>query len=84
MERLLLSVAHYPARRGRHRLKSLDRGLRLALLNDAEYGVEQDNGEDYNDLRQALAGHYARHRGNGGGTHKDDQHRVFQLLKEAL
>ena len=53
---LELPAAQHLALGGGHALQRFYRGLSLALLNDAEHGVEQDDDKDYEHLSEALSG----------------------------
>ena len=86
--------SHYPVLandlRGRraHLLKRLDSLFRLTLLQDAEHGVYEHNGEDYHGVRREgrRAGDSALvYRGNGGyygGDDKNNYHRVGKLFEK--
>ena len=86
--------SHYPALandlggRRAHLLKRLDSLFRLTLLQDAEHGVYEHNGEDYHGVRREgrRAGDSALvYRGNGGyygGDDKNNYHRVGKLFEK--
>ena len=81
-----LAVAQHLAGGGAHRLQRLDGLFRLALLIDAEHGVDDDHDEDDDRIGDALdallidAGDGA----DGGGHDEDDDHGVRHLGEEAL
>ena len=84
VQRLGLAVAQNLAGGGGHGLQRFDGGFGLALLEDAEDGVEQHDDEDDDDLGHALAADDAGHGRNGGRAQQQDQHRVLELVQETL
>ena len=86
--------SHYPALaydlggRRAHLLQRFNGLFRLTLLQNAEHGVYEHNGEDYHGVRREgrRAGDPAlvdcRHGGYDRGDDKDDYHRVGKLLKK--
>ena len=69
---------------GGHLLQGFDGLFRLALLIDAEHGVDDDNGENDDHVGKALALHNGQHAADRRGDEQDDDHRVAHLLEEPL
>lgn len=65
-------------------MQGLDGGLRLALLDNAQDGVQQHHRQDDEHLGEGLMGQVVGDGGYGGGGHQDQQHGVLQLLDEPL
>ena len=97
MEDELLAIPDHLTGGGGHGLQSFNGGLRLALLDYAQHGVQQHN--DYNNayFHQTLSqmakipGLGKLHKVKNGGSgrhhsrdHQNDQHGVFQLLHKSL
>ena len=67
-----------------HLLQRLDGFLGLVLLIHAEHGVDDDDGEDDDNVGKALALHDREHAAYRRRGEQDDYHRVCHLAEEAL
>ena len=67
-----------------HLLQGLDRLLGLALLIDAEHGVDDDDKEDDEHVGGRFALVDRGHGADGGGGQQDEDHRVGHLHEEPL
>ena len=66
-------------------MQGFDGSLRLALLDHAQNGVQQNDGQDDNDFGPfGLAGQHTGEGADGGGNQQNDQHGVLQLCHKAL
>lgn len=67
-----------------HLLKGFNGFFRLALLVNAQNGVDEHDDQDDKDICKALSRISGGHAGDGGGNQQDDDHRVTQLLEKPL
>ena len=79
-----LPVAQHLGRRRRHLLQSFYGLFRLALLVDAEHRVDDDDGENDDDVGKALALNHGENAADRRGDEQNDDHRVAHLLEEPL
>ena len=78
-----LAVAQHARGRRGHLLQRLDRLLRLVLLVDAEDGVDDDDRQDDDHVRKALALDDREHTGDRCRNEQDEDHGILHLLEEA-
>ena len=79
-----LPVAQHLGCRRRHLLQSFDGLFRLALLVDAEHRVDDDDGENDDDVGKALALNHGENAADRRGDEQNDDHRVAHLLEKPL
>ena len=84
VERNLFAVPQYLAGGGGHGLQGLNGGFGLALLKDAQHGVQQHHDQDDKDFCKALLCDEVGHGRDGGCNDEDDEHGIFQLFDEPL
>ena len=79
-----LTVAQHLRGGSGHLLQRLDGFLGLVLLIHAEHGVDDDDGEDDDNVGKALALRDREHAAYRRRDEQDDYHRVCHLAEEAL
>ena len=77
-------AAQHLGRRRRHLLQSLYRLFGLVLLINAQHGIYNDDKEDDDNIRKALALRYRKHTAYSRRDEQNDYHGVCKLLQKLL
>ena len=80
----LFPVTQHLAGGGGHLLQRLDGFFRLALLKDAQHGIDHDHEEDHDHIGKAFVLHHGQHGADDGGRQQDQGHGIGHLLEKAL